>query len=97
MPEKESIEHCSYTVMFTILSGFMGISLPREYTCLASQPTEIKTPKPNRSGSRYDTQMLRGDAFDGFQVRATFKLRSIFDRGHFDMDIDALEQRAGNF
>jgi hypothetical protein len=30
-------------------------------------------------------------------VRATFKLRSMFDRGHFDMDIDAVEQRAGNF
>src|SRR6202035_572837 len=28
VPEKESIEHCSYTVMFTILSGFMGISSP---------------------------------------------------------------------
>jgi hypothetical protein len=28
MPEKESIEHCSYTLMFTILSGFMGIGSP---------------------------------------------------------------------
>lgn len=28
VPEKESIEHCRYTVMFTILSSFMGISLP---------------------------------------------------------------------
>jgi hypothetical protein len=28
VPEKESIEHCSYTVIFTILSGFMGTSSP---------------------------------------------------------------------
>jgi hypothetical protein len=30
--EKESIEHCSYTLMFTILSGFMGIGSPPKET-----------------------------------------------------------------
>jgi hypothetical protein len=28
VPEKESIEHCRYIVMFPILSGFMDISSP---------------------------------------------------------------------
>jgi len=28
VPEKESIAHCGYTVMFPILSGFMGTSSP---------------------------------------------------------------------
>jgi hypothetical protein len=28
LPEKESIEHCRYTGMLTILSGFIGISSP---------------------------------------------------------------------
>jgi hypothetical protein len=28
VPEKESIEHCRYIVMFPILSRFMGISSP---------------------------------------------------------------------
>ena len=39
VPEKESIEHCSYTVMFQILSGFKGTRSPpdarlTEYTRL---------------------------------------------------------------
>jgi hypothetical protein len=39
VPEKESIEHCSYTVMFQRLSGFKGTSSPpderlTEYTRL---------------------------------------------------------------
>jgi hypothetical protein len=42
--EKESIEHCGHTVMFTFLSGFMGISsTPQqrrtEYICLLAKAT----------------------------------------------------------
>ena len=45
VPEKESIEHCSYIVMVPILSGFKGISSPpderlTEYTHLPEPPTE---------------------------------------------------------
>jgi hypothetical protein len=44
--EKESIEHCGYTGMFTFLSGFMGISsTPQhrrtEYICLIAVPNRL--------------------------------------------------------
>ncbi len=78
VPEKESIEHCRYTVMFTILSGLMGISSPpkerltRVYLLAqaADRTANRLGPIEAVQGAVVDgfAQMLRGDVFGRFQV-----------------------------
>ncbi len=78
VPEKESIEHCSYTVMFTILSGFMGIKFTTEGkddesipACRGSRQISNRLgPLAAVQGAVLDrlAQMLKGDVFGCFQV-----------------------------
>jgi hypothetical protein len=60
VPEKESIEHCRYIVMFPILSGFMAIIFTapgkgsRKYTRLPVPLTDVLTYAPyQRPRMRY--------------------------------------------
>ena len=80
VPEKVSIKHCRYTVMFPILSGFMGISVPpqekaqRVYLLAKSAdraPVHRLGPVRAVQGAVLNglAQMLRRDVFGGFQVR----------------------------
>jgi hypothetical protein len=63
VPEKESIEHCRYTVMFTILSGFMGISLPPQGKIDESIPACLGgQQRANRLGP---TGTVQGTVLDG--------------------------------
>ena len=77
--EKESIEHCGYTVMFTFLSGFMGISStpPAKADRVYMPASQSNKPVPNRlspvgavQGAVLDglAQMLGGDVFGCLQV-----------------------------
>lgn len=77
-PEIESMEQCRYTVMFTILSSFTGISAPpkesltRVYllASAADRAPNLLGPTGAVQGTVLDgrAQMLRGDVFGCFQV-----------------------------
>ena len=88
VPEKESIEHCRYIVMFPILSGFMGIRLPPQGRAQESIRGLPVPPSDVLPYAQYERS--RVPALDGF---APWKPPKISPPSIQAEDIDALHYR----